>query len=295
MVLSVRPARPDDRAAVMAISAQVWDGHDYLPEVWESWLRDPAGPMLVTLLDGVVAAVCKITLQSPSEAWFSGIRVDPACRGRGVASATTRAQLEWLAARGIPLARFTTASDNVAIHRLAEHMGFRRVAVVQHTGRPLQEGAPVPGLRTLSPDEESRAWDMFSKASFLRATGGLYGVGWTWMRFDRTRLQRHLARGEVFGRGADPTALAIAVYRSPQTPRYVTLLAGERRESLALLQALLVVRHLPAHDPAQPPVLRLPVPDGDADQGWVAAQAGLQPQADHQMWLFERLAGEGVP
>lgn len=292
MVLSVRPARADDRAAVMAISAQVWDGHDYLPEVWESWLRDPAGPMLVTLADGVVVAVCKITLQSPSEAWFAGIRVDPAYRGRGIALATTQAQLAWLAARDIPLARFTTASDNVAIHRLAGRLGFRRVAVVQHTGRPLQEGEPLPDLRTLSPDEESRAWGLFSAAPFLRATAGLYGVGWTWMRFDRTHLQGHLARGEVFGCGADPAALAIAVYRSPQTPRYVTLLAGERREALALLRALLVVRNLPVHDPAQPPSLRLPVPEGDPDPSWVAAQAGLQPQAGHQMWLFERLAGE---
>ncbi len=293
MDLSVRPARPEDHAAVMAISAQIWEGHDYLPEVWDSWLRDPAGPMLVTLVDGVVAAVCKITLQGPSEAWFAGMRVAPACRGRGLASATTRAQLEWLAARGIPLARFTTASDNTAIHQLADRLGFRRVAVVRHTGRPLQEGGPAPDLRTLSPDEENRAWDIFRAAPFLRATAGLYGVGWTWMRFDRPRLQAHLFRGEVFGCGAAPAALAIVVYRSPQTPRYVTLLAGERHEALALLRALLVVWDLPAHDPAQPPSLRLPVPAGEAELDWVAAQAGLRPLADHQIWLFER-AGGGV-
>jgi hypothetical protein len=41
--VGLRPVRPGDRAAVEAIAAQVWDGEDYLPQVFDDWLADPEG------------------------------------------------------------------------------------------------------------------------------------------------------------------------------------------------------------------------------------------------------------
>jgi GNAT superfamily N-acetyltransferase len=304
--LLIRPARSEDRDPVMAIAAQIWEGHDYLPEVWESWLHDPAGPMIVAVLAGVPAAVAKITLQSPTEAWLAGMRVDPAQRGRGLASAMTAYLLRWLDERHIPIARFSTSGDNTPIHHIAAQLGFQRITAVDHKHRGLEPGLhgpaatgprfgkraqPAESPRLLTPDEEAIAWEMVTHSTLLRATQGLYGVGWTWMRFRRSDLQKHLARGEVSGWGPGPAALAIAVHRSARVPRYVSLVTGARDAGLALLRTLGTVPHLVVEDPASPPQLRMPVPEGDPDSAWMAEQAGLA-AGDFAMWLFQRDARE---
>lgn len=301
MDLVIRSARPKDRAPILAIAAQIWEGHDYLPRVWERWLHDPAGPMVVAVLAGVPVAVAKTTLQSPTEAWLAGIRVDPAHRGRGIAKAVTAFQLRWLEARHIPIARFSTAGENEAIHYIAAEMGFQRVAAVDHWRRELEAGAAgvavvgrqagqrtqsgIPRLLTM--DEEPVAWELAKNSPLFRATQGLYGVGWTWRRFRRVDLQQHLARGEVWGWGPDPAALAIVVHRSARVPRYVSLVTGAREAGLALLRALRTVPHLVVEDLDSPPQLRMAVLEEDAESTWLAAQAGLAP-GEFAMWLFER-------
>ncbi len=55
----VRPARPEDRGDMEAICAQVWEGRDYVPEVWDAWLADPHGQLSVVELRGRVVALGK--------------------------------------------------------------------------------------------------------------------------------------------------------------------------------------------------------------------------------------------
>jgi GNAT superfamily N-acetyltransferase len=290
MDLLIRPARPGDRPAVFAIAAQIWEGHDYLPDVWEGWLHDPTGPLFVAVLDDIPIAVAKITLQSPTEAWLAGMRVDPAYRGRGVAAAVTVRQLQWLEERHVPIARLSTGHDNLPIHHLAGELGFRRIVAGDHWSRDLAQ--PAVGMsRILTPDEEPVAWELIARSSFLQVTQGLYGVGWTWMRWDRSRLQGHLARGEVWGWGTAPDALAIVVHRSARVPRYVSLVAGEREAGLALVCALGTVPRLVVEDADQPPQLRLAVLEGATDTAWIAERAGLA-AGDYAMWLFERNSRE---
>lgn len=302
MDLVIRPARPEDREAVFAIAAQIWEGHDYLPEVWEEWLHDPAGPMVVAVFAQVPVAVAKITLQSPTEAWLAGMRVDPAHRGRGLARAVTVHLLRWLDERGVPIARFSTGGDNEPIHHIAAQLGFERLTAVDHRRRELEQRLPGAAVgeqgtggaqpswaypRVLTPDEEPAAWELAARSSFLRATHGLYGVGWTWMRFQRSYLQRHLARGEVWGWGPDPAALAIVIHRSAHVPRYVSLVAGAREAGLALLRALAAAPCPVEQVAEEPPQLRMAVPEGDPESTWLAEQAGLA-AGDHAMWLLQR-------
>jgi len=153
VALEFRSARPEDREAVLAISAQIWEGGDYLPEVWQQWLHSPAGPLQVALLDGRPVAVSKVELQSPSEAWLAGMRVDPAHHGKGIASALLEYTLQWLDARGVPISHFTTASTNSPIHRMARCTGFRLVTEVTHLRRPLERGDSARCPRVVEADE----------------------------------------------------------------------------------------------------------------------------------------------
>ena len=42
-VLVCRPALPMDTPQVLDLAKHIWEGHDYIPYVWNDWLADPQG------------------------------------------------------------------------------------------------------------------------------------------------------------------------------------------------------------------------------------------------------------
>ncbi len=76
MPFVIRPARAADKQAVLAFCAHTFDWGDYLPEVWDEWLADARGQLLVATLDEVPVGVAKVTLLTPGEAWLEGLRVN---------------------------------------------------------------------------------------------------------------------------------------------------------------------------------------------------------------------------
>ena len=53
MRIEVRPLTPEDRARVLEISSQIWDGDDWVPEALDSWFRTADGEAVAAVLDGV--------------------------------------------------------------------------------------------------------------------------------------------------------------------------------------------------------------------------------------------------
>src|SRR5260370_8455529 len=89
----VRPARPEDREAVLAFCQQTWEWGDYIEYVWDEWLNNPQGKLFVATRDEQPVAVANMRMLNKTEAWFEGMRVDPAFRQHGIASALFEAQL----------------------------------------------------------------------------------------------------------------------------------------------------------------------------------------------------------
>jgi ribosomal protein S18 acetylase RimI-like enzyme len=126
----MRPARSDDREAVMAISATVWDGHDYLPRVWDHWVSEPIaeGFLLAADVDGVVVGIQHTAIQSHGVAWIEGIRVHPDYRNRGIAAQMLTFAIDQSKRLGLRVVRLSTAHVNEISSRLALGHGLVQVA-----------------------------------------------------------------------------------------------------------------------------------------------------------------------
>lgn len=130
--LDVRPARAEDRAAVLAFCAHTWSDGDYIEEVWEDWLHDDRGALLVAVSQERPIGLIHVALYSDDEAWLEGIRVDPTQRRRGVGRVLVSRALVAARERGAQVARLFTDHDNVASQGLIAGFGFKRVAEVVH-------------------------------------------------------------------------------------------------------------------------------------------------------------------
>jgi GNAT superfamily N-acetyltransferase len=195
--LVVRPARPEDRAAVEQVCAHTWEWGDYLPEVWDQWLADPDAVMLVGEIKGRVVAVGRVAFLPYGQAWFEAMRVDPDFRQRGIARQFLQHKLDLARARGNRLARLATSASNTPVHQMMARAGMACVgAYVQWTAEPSDQG---PQITFLSPQQAGPVQAFLQASPVLAHTRGLYSVNWAWQELSRRRAADLLLAGQMVG------------------------------------------------------------------------------------------------
>lgn len=182
--LEVRPARPEDREAVLVFCQQTWEWGDYIEYVWDEWLDDPQGKLFVALKDGQAVGVANMRMLNKTEAWFEGMRVDPAFRQHGIASALFNAQLAEAKLRGAATIRLITESTNTAAIRLLERSSMKRVGAYAMY-RATAATAPTKRSYALETPALATSADLEDIITYLNtsnifpATGGLDYQGFT--------------------------------------------------------------------------------------------------------------------
>src|SRR5947209_10972137 len=116
--LEVRPARPEDRDAVLAFCAHTWESGDYIEYVWDKWLHDPEGLLLVATSDGRPVGIDHLQMLNATDAWLEGLRVDPNYRHQAIAKAMGVAVKAEGKRRGAVRERPMTVSTDTASLRL---------------------------------------------------------------------------------------------------------------------------------------------------------------------------------
>ncbi len=233
--MRIRAARDDDERRVRALCARIWKD-DYLPECFGAWVRDRRGRLWVAVEDGRVVGVAKLTLLGDRECWLHALRVDPAYRRRGVATALLEHRLARARRLGARVARLDTSEDNVAVLRLMRRYGFRRV-----------ERATSYGATAAAVDPPRRARMAELDALWSLGRGRLLQEDYAWRGLARSDVARAIRLGRcfVFDGRAGPAALAIAEVQGAARGAHghrsrlrVRLLAGSAGAMRALLSSL---------------------------------------------------------
>jgi len=140
----VRPARPADVPSLLAMKRQLAiqeNAESALRATREDWLRDGFGPQakfaaFVAERDGAVVGMAIVseryyTSWAGCTLYVQDIFVEPAQRGRGIASALLSHVAAYALERGSPLVELTVREDNPA-RRLYRRRGFTRVPAVHY-------------------------------------------------------------------------------------------------------------------------------------------------------------------
>ena len=124
----VRKACGSDREAVFKFCEKTWSWGDYIPEVWDKWLKEKSGRVFIATIDGVPVGITHLSIDKPHEVWLGGARTDPNYRRMGVATAITKKCLDYAKRKGAKVARLTTESDNIAAQAVIKKLGFKPIA-----------------------------------------------------------------------------------------------------------------------------------------------------------------------
>jgi GNAT superfamily N-acetyltransferase len=180
----VRPAEAEDRERVLEFTHDTFQWGDYIYRVFDRWLADKSGRLLVAELENDIVGLSFVKLTKKGEVWLQGGRVEKSQRRKGIGAAMIheclRVAREEMNAN---IARVITDKTNLPPQRLLAKLGFSVVAEftdlekkVDRISKPLISENVEIAKKKMIPD----IWRYTENSSIYERSGGLYTRWFVW-------------------------------------------------------------------------------------------------------------------
>ena len=190
--ISVRKAKDSDREAVFKFCEKTWSWGDYIPKVWDEWLKQKNSTVFVATMDNVPVGISHLSIDKPHEVWLSGARTDPKYRRMRVATAITKKCLEYARKKGAKVARLVTESDNVAARALVQKLGFKQIAefVEMKTEKITKENST--NSKWAEENETEAIWSYLQNSETYHRAARLYTILFHWFSLEKHDLEQFI-------------------------------------------------------------------------------------------------------
>lgn len=211
--IHVREAKPSNGDAVFEFCRGTWSWGDYIPHVWDKWLKEENGKVFVASLDDdVPIGISHITIDKPDEAWLSGARTSPKYRRMGVATTITIKCLEYAKSKGVKVARLVTESDNMAAITTVRKMGFKPIAEFIEMTLENATSKECDASSWASTKQLKDIWSYLHSSEVYRLAAGLYTVLYHWYSLSKQDLEHFIKqRKAIIHSGQDGTVSGLTL------------------------------------------------------------------------------------
>jgi GNAT superfamily N-acetyltransferase len=196
--VEIRLAIPADRDAIEYIASKTWDGHDYLPRVFDDWLQDRNGAFNVMTYRGQVVALSKVSKLGDGEWWLEGLRVHPDYQGRGLARIMHHYCVTQARQMGDGVVRFATSGRNEAVLKLAAETGFRLAG--EYVAYEIQADPTTSFTgRQLTEDDFDALQEWLDNSAYFHDNDHSFEHRWKWQMGNDDYLRSLIVEGRVYG------------------------------------------------------------------------------------------------
>ncbi len=197
-LLTVRNARAEDKDAVLAFCQNTFSWGDYITDVYDDWLADAAGRLIVGVFADQPVGVVHVGF-SGQVGWMEGMRVHPDFRQQGVASAMDAQARTFARAQGCHVARLATSVKNSAAQKAIATFGYQTIARFNEWGADAT-AVDFSRARVAVLNDLPTILAQWQSSDKVRTSHALIPTRhWRWLAFDRARLEAHIRAGEVRG------------------------------------------------------------------------------------------------
>ncbi len=243
----IRKAGAADKAPILDICRKIWGGGDYVPKVWDDWLKENNGLLLVATVGGTPVGVAHGLFQTRDVAWLEGVRVHEQYRGIGIAGKLNRALTRWASERGARVARLCTGSSNIASRKHLERVKFELLQSFQRidskrklANRPIGVVRPRRLPRGL--------WNWLQARPEFVENRAMYSDGWTWHPLTQAVLSRHSAEGRVLLTARKNSPSSCCIFLDDHRRLTVGFAAGDIKDLTKSLELLRFMMSRRNHD-----------------------------------------------
>jgi N-acetylglutamate synthase-like GNAT family acetyltransferase len=120
-----RNLRLSDGILVRELCKDIWEGNDYVPDRFSSWIKEENSNPIGLFVDGELVGLGNFEAAHDSPvAWIKGLRVRMSRQHKGHGTELVKHMIERARKRGIRKLRYATGSRNEPSIHLAKNLGF---------------------------------------------------------------------------------------------------------------------------------------------------------------------------
>jgi hypothetical protein len=190
----IKQISPIDKQRVLQISARIWEGDDYVANVFDEWISDD-GLFAGLWEDEILVGFGKLTWLSPTDVWLEGLRKDETANVIGVGEKLSQYYINYLKGKKIDSIRFSTYFNNLASIKLNEKLGFVKILELSLKNRSVKE-TQRNHKNAVSQDIEFTELVKFVQDSeYLKAMKNNLCCGWVVHKYDENFLSDAYQKG----------------------------------------------------------------------------------------------------
>jgi RimJ/RimL family protein N-acetyltransferase len=163
---------------------------DYVPKVWDKWLKERNGGVFVATINGVPVGISHLSVDKPGEVWLSAARTDSNYRRMGVATVITKKCFEYAKKKGAKSARLVTGTNNKAAQAVVEKLGFRQLAESVEMVTEDVKDERIKKSRWAEKDQIETIWNYLRSSETYGKVAGSYTILFHWFSLDKGTLKR---------------------------------------------------------------------------------------------------------
>lgn len=123
---NITKIKQSDKERILQISSKIWEGGDYIPDVFDEWI-ERKDKIFVCIEDNhIVQGMANITIMPDNVLWFEGLRVDVDARRRGYGDMLNKYLIDEAKKRG-RIIRLSTYFHNYESIHIIEKSGFKKI------------------------------------------------------------------------------------------------------------------------------------------------------------------------
>nr|MDO8134573.1 GNAT family N-acetyltransferase [Candidatus Njordarchaeum guaymaensis] len=197
----IREARISDRKPVIEFTQGTFSWGDYIERVFDKWIADRFGKLLVAEVNGAVIGLSFVKLTKKGEVWLQGGRVDKNYRGKGIGKAMIKeclriAKEEMRAS----VARLIIDKVNSVAQNVATNQGFKKMCEfieLERKAEHVKDASLFRGVKVADVGSTPRAWLFARSSPIFKKSGGLYTVRFVWYSLDEEDFRQFSSQGKT--------------------------------------------------------------------------------------------------
>jgi GNAT superfamily N-acetyltransferase len=199
-MIDFRRLTHDDYEDILDISKNVWDGSDYLPEVFHQWVDDE-GYLLgaVDMERNKVIGVAKFTILHDRSGWLEGLRVHKDYRGRKIARLISERMLAlakgYLEKGTIKRIAFSTHITNTESINLMKKLNFSMEAQFLIVSKPRGRMDKALRLDDFKLEEWDPSFEEFVNLSYFKRRNSILPLAFYFQEPSRELYEELKANG----------------------------------------------------------------------------------------------------
>ena len=231
MSLKVQKVGEEDRAQVEEIAGSTWNGHDYLAQVFDDWVKE-GGFYCLKDEKGRIIALDKYTWHENGILWLEGYRVHPDYRGKGYGWKMAQAMSRIIEKLDYKAVRFMTSEANEASIHIGRKLGFQPFAY--YTYLYTEEPKETDAEGVMQENDPKKALEMMKSTAEYGINRNQYLAMWTAYDITPSLIEREVKNGRCFVHGDD--AIAFFYPFGPRNTMSTAFIGGKREGMKKLIK-----------------------------------------------------------